>query len=187
MEKKILFIDTETGGIDPNSTSLLSIGLVAWSNGEILDTKEIFIKHEVFKITPEAINLNSINLVNFIKTSVSPEIAFNEISNFINSNFVDSIGNIVIGGHNTNFDINFLKKFLSTQNIEFEDYFSHRFVDTASILKFLYYAELLSKDVSSSDQAFQYFNINIDNRHSALGDAIGTAQLFSKLIQLVKR
>ena len=60
MEKKILFIDTETGGIDPNSTSLLSIGLVAWSNGEILDEKiDKFLDETLYIVTHIIMSLDS--------------------------------------------------------------------------------------------------------------------------------
>ena len=183
--KKILFLDTETGGINPKEASILSIGCVVWENGAILDSQEIFIKHDVFKITPSAIAANQIDLVEFVKKAVLPEVAVNQLLLFLNRNFPDFDGNIIVGGHNTNFDINFLREFLLSQNIKFDSYFSHRFIDTASVLKFLYYAGKLPQDISSSDAAFNYFNIEIEKRHSALGDATGTANLFTKLIELI--
>lgn len=185
MHKKVLFLDTETGGLNPNDTSLLSIGLVAWNSGEIVDNKEILIKHNIFKLTPQAITTNKINMVDFLQHAVSPQIAADELVAFINNNFKDDMGKVVLGGHNTNFDINFLKKFLSSHKLKFESFFSHRFIDTASILKFLYYAGQLPEDISSSDGAFQYFKIEVEKRHSALGDAIATAKLFNELIKSV--
>lgn len=186
MTQKILFLDTETGGIDPDESSLLSIGLVSWDNGEITDSREIRIKHEVFKISPQAIATNKIDLIDFVKKSVSPNMAVEELMDFLNNNFKNCWGKIVIGGHNTNFDINFLKKFLICQKLKFESIFTHRFIDTASILKFLYFAGKLPQDVSSSDAAFRYFNIHIDKRHSALEDALGTARLFTELLNIVR-
>ena len=46
---RILFIDTETGGINPNKHSLLSIGLVVWDqdNGIIYEN-EFYIKSEKY-------------------------------------------------------------------------------------------------------------------------------------------
>ncbi|WP_312422553.1 3'-5' exonuclease [Anaerospora hongkongensis] len=185
MKKKILFLDTETGGLDPDVMSLLSIGLVAWESGKIVDTKEIFIKHDVFKITPQAIATNKIDLVHFVEHAISPSDAAQEIVNFIECNYGECLGNVIIGGHNTNFDINFLKKFMSSHKLKFSSFFSHRFVDTSSILKFLYYAGKFSNDISSSDAAFQHFNIYPEKRHSALGDAVATAKLFTELIKIV--
>lgn len=185
MENKILFVDTETGGLDPNETSLLSIGLVVWDNGKITDTKEILIKHDIFKITPQSIQTNMIDLQKFIQQSLPPESALKEFVEFLDNNFKACMGKVVLGGHNTNFDINFLRRFMEANNFNFDAYFTHRFVDTASILKFLFYAGKLPQDVSSSDEAFKFFNINVTNRHSALGDAVATAQLFNKLIGIV--
>lgn len=183
-KKKILFIDTETGGINPKETSLLSIGLVAWENGNILDKKEFYIKHDLYRITPQAISINKINLVDFIQKALAPEAVISQILKFIDDNFHECKGNIVIGGHNTNFDINFLKEFLHSNGIKFESIFSHRFIDTASIIKFLYYADKLPQDISSSDEAFRFFNIDIENRHTALDDAFATANLFNSLLKL---
>lgn len=185
MTKKIMFLDTETGGLNPNTASLLSIGLVAWENGEIIDKREIFIKNEIFKITPQAIAINKIDLVHFVEHSISPSEAINDVIAFVKKNFGECIGNVTIGGHNTNFDINFLKKFFTSHKLEFNKIFSHRFIDTSSVLKFLYYAGKFPEDMSSSDRAFRYFGIYPDKRHSALGDAIATAKLFTELIKIV--
>lgn len=180
-----MFVDTETGGLNPDSASLLSIGLVLWENGDIMDSKEIFIKHNIFKLTPQAITANKIDMVNFIEQAMPPQEAIGELLDFINKNFSDCLGKIVIGGHNTNFDINFLKKFMNSHKFKFDSLFTHRFIDTASILKFLYYAGKLKEDISSSDAAFQYFGIDVEKRHTALGDAIATAKLFSELVRTV--
>ncbi len=36
MPDKLLFIDTETGGLDPDKHSLLSIAMVVWEDMEII-------------------------------------------------------------------------------------------------------------------------------------------------------
>lgn len=184
MSNKILFIDTETGGINPQQCSLLSIGLVVWSNKEIIDKKEIFINHKIFKVTSEALKINKIDLSNFKEIGIEPKKAINEIIDFCLLHFKNEMP-ITIGGHNVNFDINFLKQFFEENNICYNKYFSHRVIDTASILKYLYYSNVLNEDLSSSNKAFSFFNINIAKRHSSLGDALGTAELFTKLIDIV--
>lgn len=185
MKNKILFIDTETGGLDPSECSLLSIGLVLWYDSNIIDTKEIFIKHDLFKITPDAIKVNQVNLFSFLNYAIEPIFAIQEIQHFCIKHFKEEMP-ITIGGHNVNFDINFLKHFFKDNNTNFNEYFSHRSIDTASILKYLYFADKIKEDLSSSDKAFNYFNISINKRHSALGDAEGTAKLFTKLLALIK-
>ena len=41
MRNRVLFIDTETGGIDPIECSLLSIGIAVWEDGSIIFEDEI--------------------------------------------------------------------------------------------------------------------------------------------------
>lgn len=186
MHRKILFIDTETGGLNPEEVSLLSIGLVVWNESQIIETKEILIKQDVFHITPQSILTNRINFFEFLDMAIDADQAFSDLKGFLQKHFSDEIGKIVLGGHNTNFDVNFIRKFISQNGGKFEDWFGHRFVDTASILKFLYYSRKLDTDLSSSDNAFRYFNIEVERRHTALDDAIATARLFNHLIEIVK-
>ena len=40
---RILFLDTETGGLDETQYDLLSVGMVVWEDNKIIDTKEILI------------------------------------------------------------------------------------------------------------------------------------------------
>ncbi len=183
--KRILFVDTETGGLNPNKHSLLSIGLTVWENKRIVETKELFIKHETFNITPQAIAINKINLVELTNISSDPKVVLDEIIQFLNRNFGDDMP-VTIAGHNINFDVSFIKVFFSNHNVDFNKYFCHRFIDTASILKYLYYSGTIEEDLSSSDKALKYFNIEVNKRHSALGDAIGTAELFSRLVELIE-
>ena len=73
---------------------------------------------------------------------------------------------------------------IERNEFNFGDYFSYRVLDTASILKYLFYKGVVNEEISSLDKAIGYFDITIDNRHSALSDATVTAKLFSKLLEL---
>ena len=175
---KLLFVDTETGGINPQKHSLLSVGLVAWEDHEIVAEKEILLTNTVIQFTPEALGINNIDFKSHFRNAVSPVKAKEIIIDFCAENFPND-EKITIAGHNVNFDVGFLKKLLG-QN--YNKIFSHRTLDTSSVLKFLFVSKLLDEDLSSSDKAFDFFGVNIEKRHSALGDAVGTARLFNKLI-----
>jgi DNA polymerase-3 subunit epsilon len=177
---KILFVDTETGGLDPKEHSLLSIGLVAWQDYKIIDQEEIFVLDQVIKFTPQSQKIHKIDFNEFIDKAVEHSIVVEKVSNFCHKNFSCN-SPITLGGHNVNFDIGFLKKLLG---LEYSKLFSHRSIDTSAILKFLYISGKISEDCSGSDKAFSYFNIKVQNRHSALEDAKATALLFNNLINL---
>lgn len=184
MSNKILFVDTETGGLDPNKNSLLSVGFVIWENGIIIDKKEIFIKSENYNVNPFALEFNKLNLLEVYNKGKNEDEFKVEFNEFILKNF--KFGELIIlAGHNVNFDVSFLKVFFSKVGIKLSDYFTHRYIDTSSICKFMYHSNLVEKDISSSDKAFLYFGIEVANRHSALGDAIATAELYSKLIEKI--
>jgi DNA polymerase III subunit epsilon len=182
---RILFIDTETGGIDPQKHSLLSIGLVVWEpNKGILDSIQILIKSSEYIITKEAQNINKFDRETHDMTALKPQVVIECMINFIRKYFEENQA-IPLAGHNTQFDINFLKRFLDENGRSFGSIFSHRIIDTYSILRYLYYCGRIDQNIASSSEAFRFFNIQVDSRHTALGDAIATAKLFEAMMKLI--
>jgi DNA polymerase-3 subunit epsilon len=184
IEDKILFIDTETGGLDPNVNSLLSIGFAVWQNFKIIDKTEILINDGKLNVTEQSLKINQIDLESHKKNALYPKDAIQQIKLFLDKHFPVN-QKITLAGHNVNFDVNFLKAFLNANNFPFESRFSHRFIDTSSILFYLYLSGKIKERTISSDQAFHFFNIQVDNRHSALGDAIATSKLFTILLKKI--
>ena len=181
---KILFIDTETGGLDPTRNSLLSIGLVIWQEFRIIDSTEILVDDGILNVSKRALEINKIDLDEHRANALTSELAIKRFENFLSKHFnVDE--KITLGGHNINFDVNFLRHFLVQHNYDWHIRFSHRFVDTATILYYLYLSEKLKEKAISTDEAFKLFGINVDKRHSALGDAIATAKLFTTLLKVI--
>ncbi|MBR1424855.1 3'-5' exonuclease [bacterium] len=180
---KLLFLDTETGGLNPDFHSLLSVGLVAWEDFKIIDKKEILLKEEHFKVNSSAMEVNGIDLEEHKKNAVEYNEGVKLINEFCKNNF-EIPPTITLVGHNINFDISFLKKLYKNSEIPYEQLFSHRTIDTSSILKYLYMTGNFDEDISSSDKAFNYFNIVASKRHSALSDAVATTELFEQLLKI---
>ena len=183
---KILFIDTETGGIDPASHSLLSLALVVWKELEVRASIEILVNDGVLNVTEKALEINGIDLAEHKKKAVSPVFALQQFNQFLDIHFSKD-EKIILGGHNINFDVNFLNAFLTRNGYNLQQRFSHRFVDTSSILFYLYLTGKIKRKLTASQDAFDYFGITVQGRHTALGDAFATAQLFSKLINILYR
>ena len=183
---KILFIDTETGGIDSASHSLLSLALVVWKELEVRASIEILVNDGVLNVTEKALEINGINLSEHKKKAVSPTLALQQFDQFLDIHFSRD-EKIILGGHNINFDVNFLNAFLTRNGYSFQQRFSHRFVDTSSILFYLYLTGKIKRKLTASQDAFDYFGITVPGRHTALGDAFATAQLFSKLVNILYR
>jgi DNA polymerase III subunit epsilon len=183
MQDRLLFIDIETGGLDPNKNSLLSLALVVWEDMKIIDSQEFLINDGILSVTEEALSINKIDIEKHKQTAISPSLAIEKILEFINRHFPQQ-GKITLAGHNVQFDISFLRILFTKNKQEFSKFFSHRIIDTSSILYYLYLAGHIKQKAISSDEAFNYFGIKVEGRHTAKGDAIATAKLFTKLLHL---
>ena len=181
----ILFIDTETGGIEPGKNSILSLALVVWKESKIVASTEILINDGILDVTAKALEINGIDLEEHKKKALPSAAALQRFDTFIKEHF-PADEKIQLGGHNITFDVNFLNAFLAANNYNYSQRFSHRFVDTASILFYLYLTGKLKEKITSSQQAFDHFGITVDGRHTALGDALATAKLFSNLVGMLE-
>jgi DNA polymerase III alpha subunit (gram-positive type) len=179
---RILFLDVETGGLDEINNSLLSIGLVVWDNGNILDSIEILIKSDNYNVTEAAMKINNIDLNYLKENGVEEYKAIEIIEDFCSKYFSNKV---TLGGHNLWYDISFIKSLYRRNNKDFNSVFSFRIIDTMSILKYLYYSNKLDKEINSLDEAIRYFNIETkdEERHTAISDSKLTALLFTELIK----
>ena len=183
---RLLFIDTETGGVNEKENSLLSIALICWNNGVTVDKLEIYIKEDNYNVTERAMDINGLDLSYVYANGHYPNDAIEIISNFIHRNFNDE--KAVLCGHNVGFDIRFLKELYSKSNKNYDELISYRSLDTASIFRFLSIAgKFNGVEVNSLDDAIKYFNLSFDNRHTAMGDIEKTVELFNNLIDVVKK
>lgn len=187
---KLLVIDTETGGLDPFTHSILSLAGVVWEDGIIKDECEVFIEEEPLVVTSQAMAVNRIDLAVHAKRAQSPQKALSAFRGFVRGCFLEpSIGGaIVLVGHNVGLDIGFLKRLCRLGGIEFESLFSHRSLDTASILRFLFLLGRVPESATSSTGGFELFHIKVPDelRHTALGDARATAELLTCTLKLMQ-
>lgn len=188
---RLLVIDTETSGLDPATHSVLALGAVVWDGGQITDTFERYIWEPGMQIDPESLAINQIDLKWLKLAGSSPQVAIGGLEMFLNSVFPPTPAptKIRLVGHNLFFDIPFLKTLYAKTGYAYSKRFSHRSIDTASILAALILADRIDLPEAGSSAAFEYFGISPSpgSRHTALGDAIATAQLFTELIQLLRQ
>jgi DNA polymerase-3 subunit epsilon len=179
-----LFLDTETGGLDLEKHSLLSIGLVVGDRGVVQDSLEILIRHEPYVVSAGGMAVNRIDLVQHHTSALEPRAALEALEAFCLRHFPEGEA-ITLVGHNVTFDRNFLAVFYASQNRPLEPRISHRIIDTHSLAAALRDAGRLTIDSLSSSALFQHFGIVVpeEKRHTALGDALGTFELYWKLVE----
>jgi DNA polymerase III epsilon subunit-like protein len=188
---KLLVLDTETGGVDPDRHSLLSIGAVVWEDGRQGAELEVLVAEPDFIVTARAMEINRIDLVAHSRQAVAPADALAILTRFVVDQFRQELASgekVVLAGHNIGFDVGFLKRLFRAAGSDFEALFSHRSLDTASVLRFLSLAGMVPEAAAASNEAFRYLKIEISeaDRHTALGDARATAELLTRLVELMR-
>lgn len=184
---RLLVFDTETGGLDASRHSLLTLGLVAWQDGRTLEAVELAVKHEPYVVTGGGMKVNRIDLATHHARASDPAQVIVELETFCTRHF--GSGPITLVGHNIAFDRAFLGAFLASQGVPLEPRFHHRTVDTHALAFGLQQAGRLPASLRlSSDGLFDHFGIEVppDQRHTALGDALATAELYGKLVELMQ-
>ncbi len=188
MSQSHLFIDTETGGLDPRKHSLLSVALVVGDAGGVARSLEILIRHEPYVVSAGGMKVNRIDLVQHTAGALEPDVALGVMNVFLDQHFPHRCKPIVLAGHNVGFDQAFLGAFLESLGHTLEPRFSHRVVDTHSLAAALRDAGKLPLDNLSSTALFEHFGIVVpeEKRHTALGDALATFELYWKLVERMR-
>ncbi len=188
---KLLVLDTESGGLDPLTHSLLSIGCVVWEDNKLGPEIEILVREDPFVVTAKALEVNRIDLVEHAAKAVSPTGAQSKLASFVLTHFEAEIRygtKVPIVAHNPEHDVGFIRRLfrIAETRTPYDTYFSHRKLDTASVLRYLSLTGKVPDTAVSSDGWIQHFGIKVpkSRRHTALGDARATAQLLTKLVGL---
>lgn len=178
---RMLVLDTETGGLSPDTDALLSVGLVDWRDGDVLRQEEILVDAEGLRCEPKALEVNRIDLELHHAYSVTRAEAAERIRDFC-----APMGRPIIAGHNVQFDIGFIRRLFAPDVLR--KTFSHRVLDTLQVLLYLGHAGLIPGEIAKLDQAMAHFGITLPEgkRHTALADALATAELYSRLLRTIK-
>mgnify|MGYP001302908527 CR=1 FL=1 len=185
---RLLVLDTETGGTDPLVHNILSIGCVIWEDGVLGERSEFLIAEPEVSVTKEALAVNNINVDRHWMIALPPNEAMRVFLQFLTTHFAAEIMSgekITLVGHNVSFDVGFLQRFFRICGVSYRDYFSHRTVDTATIVRFLELVGAIPLKSASSTGAFEYFKIQVPDgkRHTAMADAVATGELLSRLVE----
>lgn len=198
---RLLFVDTETGGLDPTKHSLLQIGLVCYDSEarEILAQKKINVKHDEYVVTAKAMQINGINLVNLDASGNDTWGALMQVINFLEGYFPmkiqstsdrDVVGArpskpIVMVGHNLILDKGMLHKLFDEFGMSLDSWISYRSIDTMSFLYALQFLGKIPAEVDGLFEAAQHFGITQLRPHDALDDCLTTIQVFERCLDLM--
>lgn len=196
MNDQLVVIDTETGGLDPSKDSILSIALVVWSlNNPVVKYKEWFVLEDHLVISKQLVKATRVDVDHIVdlkklkEKGMSPRGVCDEIFHFLHTESNQGSKHTIAGHNIGSFDLGFIKRLFRLGGYSNYFPFSYRVVDTHSISKYLKLAGYEMPEKITSDSLLDFFDIQVkpENRHTALGDAMATAKLLSKLIKYGKQ
>lgn len=169
-------VDTETTGYTPKYAKMVEIAAVKIYPDFTIDYENTFSE----LINPEiSIPYNAYKVHNISNDMVKDKPLIQDIM----PSFLSFAKDSVIVGHNINFDIRFIKH--EAQNCNLPLTF-HHVLDTLSLSK----KAIPNLEAYKLDNLIDYFNINlnIDNsdRHRALFDAVNTAIVMIKCLEILQ-
>lgn len=182
----MIVIDTETTGLSQRYNKVLTVGMLHIDVDKdflkIINRKHILVKHEDYAIDPKALEINKINLSEHHKIALEPPKACSQINKFINKKNLEEKPLL---GHNITFDIRFLNELFRQGDLI--PSFSHDFIDTMHIWSALKRKNFVSFNLRNSLQTLAgYFKVDYSKAHSALGDCYITANVYKKMLDLIK-
>jgi DNA polymerase-3 subunit epsilon len=170
---KVIFtvVDTETTGLDPDAgDEIIAIGAVRIVNGRIL-------KKEIFDslINPRrSISEQSRSVHGITSAMLRAMPTIDEVL----PRFHRFVEDTVIVGHNVAFDMRFLKRKEKDTGIRFEN----PVLDTL-LLEHIVHP---NQEAKSLEAIAARFGITVKGRHTALGDALTTAEVFLAQVPLLE-
>jgi DNA polymerase-3 subunit epsilon len=178
---KLVYIDTETGGLDPRQHDLLSFGVVSEGDRDL----SIVHKLDTYRVSPSALAINKIDLIDIGKTGLDTFDFINVIENVIPDPKAKPNDNVYVG-HNINFDARFLDAVDPTRR---EGWMYQRImrnhIDTKALALSAIVQGKIPKEVGTSlEPLCKHFGISIKGHHNALTDCHMTKALYEILITL---
>lgn len=179
----LLFIDVETTGFGDNA-AVVEIALIPVINGERHEPFVSYIRpHEGATISPDALRINKIDPKALSTFPEAKEVIKRIIA------FIDKHETVfVLAGHNASFDKRMFYK-LFCRHGHYSDYTVRFSPDDLCTLRL---AKKVLTDKRKKPNGFklgdlcEYFEIKLENAHSALPDIEATIDLYEKLVILAE-
>jgi DNA polymerase III epsilon subunit-like protein len=186
MSHKILVVDTETGGLDPERESIFSLGAVVWQDGSIADELLINIREAPMVYTVGALKVNGIDPMTWVGDD--PLTATQKLKAFLLKNGFFKVA--PMAGHNiASFDWGFIKRLYRLAGEDVNKTLSYKMLDTMTLAAALdTVGRLPGLRSRGLDGLCQRFGITIrtGSVHNALEDARATAKLLTRLLDMVR-
>jgi DNA polymerase-3 subunit epsilon len=181
---KILYLDTETTGLDPIKHDIVQVAGIIEINGEVKEEFEFKVQPSTYaSIDEAALRVHGFSLEQ-IKGFEPPRTVHQKLTEIFGkyvSKFNPS-DKFTPAGHNAKFDVDFMRQFfLKCGDQYFGSWCNYRTIDLLAVMSFLSYAEAVSLENQKLETIAKYFGVEF-KAHDALEDIRATREILKRLV-----
>ena len=192
MMNKIIFIDTETGGVNAEKSALIQLSGIIEVNGVEKEKFNFYIKpFKNSEVNEKALEvqgrtLEELRTDKYIDESIIYKKFLEILDKYIDK--YDKNDKFIVAGYNVKFDIDILKALFERNNNKFLfSYFNSSMLDPLYSVRLLQVAGMLPVLENNKLETWcKYFNIEL-KAHDSLQDITATKKLIEKLVELIKK
>ena len=189
---KIIFIDTETGGVNAEKSALIQLSGIIEVNGVEKEKFNFYIKpFKNSEVNEKALEvqgrtLEELRTDKYIDESIIYKKFLEILDKYIDK--YDKNDKFIVAGYNVKFDIDILKALFERNNNKFLfSYFNSSMLDPLYSVRLLQVAGMLPVLENNKLETWcKYFNIEL-KAHDSLQDITATKKLIEKLVELIKK
>nr|DAW48770.1 MAG TPA: DNA polymerase III subunit alpha [Caudoviricetes sp.] len=189
---KIIFIDTETGGVNPEKAALIQLSGIIRIDKKDVEKFNFYIKpFENSEVTEKALEVQGRTLED-LKTDkyVEEKEVYKQFINLLDKYIdkYDRTDKFIVAGYNVRFDVDILKAFFQRHGNNFLfSYLDSSMLDPLYSIRLLQIAEVLPVLENNKLETWcKYFGIEL-KAHDSLEDIEATKKLIGKLISLIRK
>ena len=188
---KIIFIDTETGGVNAEKSALIQLSGIIEVDGTEKEKFNFYIKpFENSELNEKALEvqgrtLEELGTEKYIDENIIYKKFLEILDKYIDK--YDKNDKFIVAGYNVKFDIDILKALFERNNNKFLfSYFNSSMLDPLYSVRLLQVAGMLPVLENNKLETWcKYFNIEL-KAHDSLQDITATKKLIEKLVELIK-
>lgn len=189
---KIIFIDTETGGVNPEKAALIQLSGIIRIDKKDVEKFNFYIKpFENSEVTEKALEVQGRTLEE-LKTDkyVEEKEVYKQFINLLDKYIdkYDRTDKFIVAGYNVRFDVDILKAFFQRHGNNFLfSYLDSSMLDPLYSIRLLQIAEVLPVLENNKLETWcKHFGIEL-KAHDSLEDIVATKKLIGKLISLIRK
>jgi DNA polymerase III epsilon subunit-like protein len=195
MKRKLLFLDFETGGIEPEIHAVCSLGAVVVHEGFIDETYYSVINDpEGVVTTVDVGDIRAASVTHGLSPEhraegKSPGQVIEDLEQLFMRHDMRLPRKVTLGGHHTQFDIGFLKRLYWLAKADYSARYERRFIDTMAGAYCLEQAgRIETYGPPSLVNVCKAVGVPLlrEGTHNALDDAVAAAKVWARMVTMIR-